>query len=315
MNSFRNTKRTAWFTSNTSNDAKHAAYIAVLPKKEYFTFSNDEILVLFRRLLYMDNHLHVNGITKCCANPKHTKCDPQGTQMYVCNKDGFKTLTHNVLNSTIQNFLSVAGINSRNEVQAFTDNDKRLDFIAYNFPYSTNSGRLKLPIQPDAADGRISKLATDISIVHPFPGPNSEKNTISFTDAKLNMRAANIASIKKKRKYEDICEQNGFKFLPLIFESTGKMHTDTNTFFAIVMNTINGDYNPITASINTFYWSARISCCLQKSIANHMLQKYKQSHGKAVRGLHFSHTHRANTIDNDLTQLCGDDSPVSLNVE
>ena len=60
MNSFRNTKRTAWFTSNTSNDAKHAAYIAVLPKKEYFTFSNDEILVLFRRLLYMDNHLHVN---------------------------------------------------------------------------------------------------------------------------------------------------------------------------------------------------------------------------------------------------------------
>ena len=49
-------------------------------------------------------------------------------------------------------------------------------------------------------------------------------------------------------------------------------------------------------SISNFYWSARISCCLHKSTAQALLRKYNSCNGKAVHGLHFSHSNRSNMI-------------------
>ena len=53
-----------------------------------------------------------------------------------------------------------------------------------------------------------------------------------------------------------------------------------------------------------FYWSARLSCCLQKSIAKSLSRKYSASNGLAAKGLHFSYPHRRELfIERDLTLL------------
>ena len=66
------------------------------------------MLILTRRLLYLDIHLHLPGISKCCYNPKHANCDSKGTQMSVCAKGGYRIQTHDALNMEIQSMLSAA---------------------------------------------------------------------------------------------------------------------------------------------------------------------------------------------------------------
>ena len=79
---------------NVADDARQAAYLSVLPKNPFFTFSNEEMLILTRRLLYLVIHLHIPGISKCYNNPKHANCDSKGTQMSVCAKGGYCIQTH-----------------------------------------------------------------------------------------------------------------------------------------------------------------------------------------------------------------------------
>ena len=84
------------------------------------------------------------------------------------------------------------------------------------------------------------------------------------------------------------------------------MHHQTSNFFKILLNTVTAGLDHVTANISNFYWTARISCCLQKSIASNLLKKYDASNGKSVRGLNFSHAHRQNEIQNQLVRLTGD---------
>ena len=88
-----------------------------------------------------------------------------------------------------------------------------------------------LPFVPDNRDGRISELLLDTTVVHPLPGPNS-KHKLSLIEAKHNLRAADKACVRKKKMYDVICAQNGLKFLPIIFDSTGKMHPLLQAFLA-----------------------------------------------------------------------------------
>ena len=295
----------AWFRSNISSDAGHATCFAVLPKNSYFSFSDDEIMILFRRLLYMDCHLHISGVTKCCEHPKHKNCDPQGTQMFVCKKGGAQIDVHDNLNHVIQTCLSVAGFNSRREDRIYDNSDKKPDITIRNFPQSTDRGRICIPLSSDAPDGRVDKLAIDTSIVHPLPGPNAASQ-LSLGEADRPLRAAATQYSAKNNKYRYISEQIGYKFLPIIFESSGKMHHQTSNFFKILLNTVTAGLDHVTANISNFYWTARISCCLQKSIASNLLKKYDASNGKSVRGLNFSHAHRQNEIQNQLVRLTGD---------
>ena len=117
-------------------------------------------------------------------------------------------------------------------------------------------------------------------------------------------RAAGAAYYSKNKKYSDECAKNGTKFLPLIFETSGKYHPVLDNFFIVILNTMNSGMSPEYSSISKFYWASRLSCCLQKSVAYAVRRKYSISNGKAVRGLHFSHTNRANIIDRDLTLQC-----------
>jgi hypothetical protein len=309
IDSFSSSNQVAWYVSNVDDDAKHSAYLAVLPKGPYSDFTNEQYILLLRRRLYLEMHLNIPGITKCCEDPKHKICDPFGTQMTSCKKNGHKIMIHDNFNVELRSLLSVSGINTTLEEKgvyqtAAPDCNMRPDLICRNMPQSTNGGRVSLPFEADAPDGRISQLVTDTSIVHPLPGPNAVIQ-LSLENALKPGRAAKLAFSGKISKHGDICHQNGLKFLPIIIETSGKMHPKTSIFYNIVLNTLTSGANLAVASITKFYWASRLSCCLQKSIANALLGKYKTSNGKSVRGLHFSHTHRNNGIENDIVRLSG----------
>ena len=82
------------------------------------------------------------------------------------------------------------------------------------------------------------------------------------------------------------------------------MHQLVQDFLAIVMDTMTMHINPQYKHINMCYWSARLSCCLQKSISKSISRKYSASNGLiAAKGLHCSHPHRELSIERDLTLL------------
>ena len=74
-------------------------------------------------------------------------------------------------------------------------------------------------------------------------------------------------------------------------------------FSRISLDTMTMHINPQYKHITMFYWCARLSCCLQKSIAKSLSCKYSASNGLAAKGLHFSHPHRELSIERDLTLL------------
>ena len=51
------------------------------------------------------------------------------------------------------------------------------------------------------------------------------------------------------------------------------------------MDTMIMHINPQYKHITMFYWSAQLSCCLQKSIAKSLSRKYSASNGLAAKGL------------------------------
>ena len=55
-------------------------------------------------------------------------------------------------------------------------------------------------------------------------------------------------------------------------------------FLAVVMDTMTMHINPQYKHITMFYWSARLSCCFQESIAKSFSRKYSASNHLSVRG-------------------------------
>ena len=108
---------------------------------------------------------------------------------------------------------------------------------------------------------------------------------------------------KKMKSYAHT--QNDLKFPQTIFESTDKMHPPLQDFLTAVMDimTMTMHINPQYKHITILYWSVRLSCCLQKSIAKSLSRKCSASNGLAAKGLHFSHPHRELSIERDLTLL------------
>ena len=62
-------------------------------------------------------------------------------------------------------------------------------------------------------------------------------------------------------------------------------HPLLQDFLAVVMDTMTMHINPQYKHITMFYWSTRLSCCLQKSIAKSLSRKYSASNGLAAKGV------------------------------
>ena len=99
------------------------------------------------------------------------------------------------------------------------------------------------------------------------------KKVLSKNHALQSCRAANMCFKRKVKKYGAISEANNLEFLPLIFETTGKMHPKTE---------IIKRRDPVVSSVLNFYWYSRVSCCIQKCIADAILTKSRNVNGNLI---------------------------------
>ena len=163
----------------------------------------------------------------------------------------------------------MSGIRTRMEEvgcfqEAYPNSRKRPDITTSNFPTCTKS-----------------KLVLDISMAHPIP-ILALNTSLSKPQALVKDRAAIKRHRDKCRKYTEIANANNLEFLPLIFETTGRMHPDTSNFFNVTVNKMANTMDIPPANLHLF-WSARIACCIQKSLVGAILSRSRIINGRLTR--------------------------------
>jgi hypothetical protein len=112
---------------------------------------------------------------------------------------------------------------------------------------------LSLPHPPK----RDKKLLLDVVISNPVEGSQNAVPKIITKDNALKINAANqTAVIRKNTHYQQMSADNALGFLPLAFESTGRIHPDSMKFIKDVAH-----YAEETRKINYVVCLANIICC------------------------------------------------------
>ena len=268
LDSIIDTKRIAWIISLT--DPTSGTWLEVCPKMKHQEFSPPEFRASLRRRLLLPQQSFVPG-SKCnCKNRPFL--DPLGHHISTgCSKDSALLNTHDTLCYCMKDFLNFAGIMTRREEtgafkEAFPDNNQRPDLSVFNYPSCPKP-----------------KLILDISLAHPV-GILTEA-VLSRNQAMLPGRAGTKRFLDKQRKYVAIANANNLEFLPIIFETTGQMHEATRKFFEVTLQLMSDHpgLNKRMKAITSRYWAARISCCIQKSIANTILSRSRSINGNLTR--------------------------------
>ena len=286
LEAITDTKRIAWITSIT--DSTSGRWLEVSPKAKHQVFSSAEFRTALRHRMFLPHQFFIPG-SKCNCKRK-SNLDPLGHHISTgCNKDGSLLNTHDSLSYCFKDFLNHAGIMARmEELGCFRGSDpncnKKPDLSLFNYPNCLKQ-----------------KLILDLSLAHPVPILGSVE--LSRNQAILPNRAGNKRVHEKRIKYQQIADANNLEFLPIIFETTGRMHPLTAKFFddTIEYMAYSQVQSNIMKSVSSLYWSARISCCIQKSIANSILSRSRSINGNLTREIgveyarEFMETFRLNT--------------------
>jgi hypothetical protein len=178
---------------------------------------------------------------------------------------------YDAIKYVIKNLCNYSGFVTRiEEIRCFQEavpnSNLRPDISIYNYPVQPNSRK---------------KLILDVSVTHPTL--ITSNRTLSRNEALQPCRAANLCYARKQTKYMDISIANNLEFLPIIFETTGKIHPKTECFIDRLLTQMLTNTESRTSSVLHFYWYARISCSLQKSIVEVLVSKSRLINGSLTR--------------------------------
>jgi len=269
LNSVTDTKRLGWITS-LSGDSKSGRWLEVSPKTNDYKFTGEEFRTQLHHRLFLQQPSYTHDSKCTCKNTP--RLDPLGHHIASgCSKDGTLHKAHDTIKYIFKDMCNYAGLMTRLEEQrcfqtAFADNNQRPDLSIFNFPKSKK------------------KVIIDIALAHPVPILGNK--VLSRNQAEQPYRAANAKFAAKERKYFNVADANNLEFLPIIFETTGKMHPKTTTFFdTVTSHMARGDASIKAKSV--LFWSARISCAIQKSIANAILSRSQIINGNLTREMNY----------------------------
>jgi hypothetical protein len=276
--SIEDTHELAWFTSLA---AKHAgAWLDVCPKIPTTTISPAKFTCALFYRLHLDQPSIIEGST-CSCNGSPT-LDLRGIHLTTaCGKDGFRHRMHDMVTLVISKLTRSCGIMTIREEhgcfhEADPDSDKRPDLSLYNAP---------------GLHGR--KLVLDASITCPYPSRGAR---LSRTNALLPLRQANSVYKRKVDKYGDIAFRNRIEFLPLIAESTGRLHPQMTNFLNTILKDKSGGDNFYYGKLKRF-WYTQISCTIQNALADSLLTRASRINGRVSSSMAGDYTMSDSTID------------------
>ena len=95
-------------------------------------------------------------------------------------------------------------------------------------------------------------------------------NVLSVTAARREGRAAQQAYAAKMRCYDELARQNNLELLPMIIESTGRIHPHLINFIdSVLSEKPQGD--PVFKGKLRRYWYVHISCSVQRALAESLI--------------------------------------------
>jgi hypothetical protein len=271
-----NANNLAWFTSISDSNA--SIWLDAAPKSPLFTMSSTEFTTALFRRLRLKNPRIVPDTYCTCRGGNKIRLDPYGDHLTTfCPKYGHTIATHDNIKSHVVLMSKSCGMMTRTEeVGCFKeinpDDGKRPDISFLNAP--TNAGR---------------KLITDIKVTAP-----TTYSVVSLTRnvASKPLHMANKAFSEKNNKYSQCASDNNLDFLPLIFESSGRIHTAADKFFqSIISHASNDDSNRF--SMLKRFWYTVLSFSIQKSLNSSFLQKVEMVNGRIDHSSNHQFSHGA----------------------
>ena len=223
----------AWFNSVSGQLPAH--FLETCPKSPTFTFSNKEFVVAIRRRLNLPIPEVVPDLRCTCKahgieNPLiDERCNHLVTS---CPKNGFGINLHNMVAFNLQSMFSACGIPSK---------CNQSPYLHAGDNFSVKDKKKKPDIMLNFNDGSRRKIAIDVSQTCPIPINN--QHLLTYEEASIIGRASNERYNEKLDKYSLISNACGVKFIPIIFETTGRLHEDSLKFLDSILNdAIKGGY-------------------------------------------------------------------------
>jgi hypothetical protein len=250
------TKKLAWFMS-ISGDANAGRWLRARPKCDAFRFSNKHFSAMVCYRLYHRQPSFIEGSRcNCKRNPL---LDERGHHISTgCGREGYRIMTHDAVKSCIKDMFNCSGVKTREEVaqcfrEANPDDNKRPDLLFYN------------------VEGYSKKVVGDVAVTCPVPV--SANTNLTLNQARKVGRAAELSRHNKENKYDGTCNNNGFEFKSLIFESTGRIDKPCDEFLRKVLKQKGRQENDPSHKAHSNYWLSRLNCTLQKAIATSIVNR------------------------------------------
>jgi hypothetical protein len=154
-------------------------------------------------------------------------------------------------------------------------------FIEFNNLLTAAQMRMRGDVTIFDLPGGFRKTILDVSTtcVHPI---------LSNTHFDRGLAKPGVAAQKrydeKVRKYDDAAKALKFKFQPIIFDSTGRMHAKSEVFINSILKHITGFKD---GALLQDYWRKKVSCVFQHEVASHLLDKLRMLKGSLLSSHHY----------------------------
>jgi len=114
-------------------------------------------------------------------------------------------------------------------------------------------------------------VVLDISSAAPIPIFGNQPFNRDM--ASQPQRAADIRYREKMTKYDTTANANNLKFHPIIFETTGRMHSESLAFITSLLELFKDRF--MNGALLKRYWLDRISCSYQHQVAIGIREKLR----------------------------------------
>ena len=279
-------KHLAWFNSVASETA--GPWLNVLPKNDTTTFEPDEFIALVSYRLYLRQPELCEGLRcDCTIRGEHPVIDDRCLHNVTgCKKQGMGIRLHHSIALTFKDLSQSCGFRAKTEEFG--------TFLEFNNLLTLAQQRMRGDVTVFDLPGGFRKTILDVSTtcVHPI---------LSDAPFGRDLAKPGVAAQKrydeKMRKYDDAAKALNFKFQPIIFDSTGRMHAKSEVFMNSLLKHITGYKD---GALLQDYWRKKVSCTFQHEVASHILDKLRMLKGSLTSGQHFENR-SAYAVESSLT--------------
>ena len=244
------------------------SFISAIPTSPTKTFTDSAFRILLHRYLMipipaLDCSPVMCNCFKSIKHGIHTTIDSRGDHCLCCPRTGLGSNIHNAVLLVLQQMAQAAGKTARREPIDIFAAAGRDPATAASFTDIQLNSRPDLLIQN--LTGRDSKVSLDVSFTTPNP------SSLTLSQARIPQRASDIRFNEKNQKYLSISKACRLGFHPIVFETSGRIHSSSLSFIRSLLKNISGGFRD--GALLRRFWLEKLMCTAHQNIANSILDK------------------------------------------